>query len=270
MALLDPRNGPELDLPPFDGPGRGYVIASSPRTGSTLLARLLWETGRAGAPKEYLNPMQVRDWEARLAPVLPVRWAHRALVGPLSGLAGRGRWSEARLRAYLGRVRRRRTGPTGWFGLKLHHHHAQRWFFDRGLHPEDVLGPLRWIHVRRRDRVAQAVSWHKARQTGQWASWQPRRSAPTYVRAALARRMADIAAAEAGWASFFQEGGVEPLRVDFEDLVADPERTVRRVLAHLGDPDAGTIPVPAAPTAPQSDGLNRAWRARFLRSPEGR
>ena len=123
MSLIDPRNGAEWDLPPFEGEARTYIIASTPRTGSTLLCRSLWDTGVAAAPKEYLNPMQLRDWEVRLGATRRSRFLHRFLVGPAVGFAGRYGWGEAELSAHLARVRARRTGEDGLFGLKIHYHH---------------------------------------------------------------------------------------------------------------------------------------------------
>ena len=45
----------EYDFPEFDRRAQPYVIAESPRSGSQLLADLLWRTGLMGAPGEYLN-----------------------------------------------------------------------------------------------------------------------------------------------------------------------------------------------------------------------
>ena len=45
-------------------PSRFYVACSTPRSGSTLLTRLLWRSGRMGAPHEYFKPAEtlVADW----------------------------------------------------------------------------------------------------------------------------------------------------------------------------------------------------------------
>ena len=110
--LLDPRNGPDHDL--CGVPSKTLLIASAPRTGSTLLCRLLWSTGEVGRPKEYLNPMQVRDWSVRLGGPA-VRARHLPLRGPLLGLVGWGPWSPERRRAHLTSVMRRRTAVSGWF-----------------------------------------------------------------------------------------------------------------------------------------------------------
>jgi LPS sulfotransferase NodH len=269
--LLDPRNGPDFDLPTFVGTPRVYVIASLPRTGSTLLSQLLWDTGRVGAPKEYLNPMQVRDWEARLSPTLLGRSVHRALRGPaVNVLAGRGRWDRARLEAYLARVRARRTGASGWFGLKIHWHHFERWFLSRGLDPEEILGPIRWIALTREDHVAQAVSWARALQTGKWASWQSDQLPPIYDPRSIAARMDDIEAGERGWDAWFKAREIEPLRLTFEQVVTDKEAAVRAALTWLEVPDAETVPIPPPPLRRQADGISAAWAARFKASRFGR
>lgn len=257
--LLDPRNGADFDLPPPARPPRTYVVASVPRSGSTLLCRLLWQTGLVGAPKEYLNPMQLRDWELRLGARRRDRALAASLRGPLVGaLAGRPGWDPARVRAHLERVAARRSSG-GWFGLKLHHHHRERWFPDGEV--EDVLGPVRWIRITRDDRLAQAVSWARALQTGQWASWQRPLLPPVYVRGAITRRLRAIEAGERGWDRLLADKRV--LSLTYEALAADPAGTLRRVLAWLDVADADAVPLPSPPTRRQADGINAAWAARY-------
>lgn len=253
--LLDPRNDAAYDLPPAQG-GRCYLVASTPRTGSTLLCRSLWDTGRVGAPKEYLNPMQVRDWELR-AGRLGSRIRHGALWGPLVGLAGRGYWPDSRLRAYLDRVRQRRTGASGWFGLKLHHHHFERWFTRAGRAPSDFLGPITWVHLRRDDRLAQAVSWARALQTGRWASHQRALLPPLYRRALVDRCLAAIDRSELAWARWFDQQGVSPLRLTYEDALDGSG--VRKVLALLGE----SAEVPAPSLERQADATSEQWMRRW-------
>lgn len=248
MTLLDPANGPSGDL--GGDPRRTYVIASTPRTGSTLLCQALGETGRIGRPVEYLNPMQLRDWEVRLgAPAS--RWRHQPLSGPFLALVGPG-WTDARLRAHLDRVRARRTGPTGWFGLKLHAHHKRRWFGDGPL----PLGDVTWIRVIRRDRVAQAVSWARALQTHQWATSQRPWREARYDRRAVEARIAAITRDEADWDRWI--GGREALVLAYEDIAADLHGAVRAVYRALGEPD--DVPPPTPRLARQGDD---GWAARY-------
>jgi trehalose 2-sulfotransferase len=243
LTLLDPRNGPSWDLS-APATRRAYVIASTPRTGSTLFANALWDTGRAGAPKEYLNPMQLRDFAVRFRTPGSIR----ALVGSDAGA----------MREHLQRVRAVRTGANGWFGLKLHHHHFERWWHV----VEDLVAPVAWFHVVRRDRLAQAISWERALQTGRWADFQRGRLPPLFSRARIQRRLDAIERAEAGWAAFFVARRIVPCELVYEDAVADLDGAVRGALRFLGEPDD------LAPIAPsqtrQADALSAAWRERFL------
>ncbi|MCB9765904.1 MAG: hypothetical protein H6739_39385 [Alphaproteobacteria bacterium] len=256
-ALLDPRNGPAFDLPPPRAPEQRYVIASLPRTGSTLLCRALWDTGRVGAPKEYLNPMQLRDWSVRFdGPAARLRYG--LIRGPLLALVGHG-WSAYRRDAHLSRVRARRSGPEGHFGLKLHFHHFQRFYGGR----VESLGPARWILLTRADPVAQAVSWARAQQTGAWASTQRADLPPVYSRRRIQRALDRIHAFEAGWRQALQAAGVSPLHLTYEQLDADLTAACRRVLGHLGFRDADAIDIPAPTLVRQADGISADWIRRF-------
>lgn len=224
MASWD-RSGPEWDLPGA-GPRRvGYVIASLPRTGSTLLARSLWATGVAGAPDEYLNPLQRR----RLR-----------------------RWEGGSTAEYVRALTRHRTSRNGVFGLKIHYPHLERYVLAGGTDLADLLGPLRWVATTRVDLVAQAVSLDLARRTGRWWGGEPPPPLRIgYDRASIERRLAEIRRGEIGWQRYFRRRGIRPLRLTFEEIVEHREEAVRRVLRHLGveaeveGTDPGTIPTDA-------------------------
>lgn len=267
--LLDPRNGDAFDLPRPEGAGDTWVMASVPRSGSTLLCRVLWDTGGAGAPKEYLNPMQVRDWEARLGATAGRRLAYGLLVGRAAGLArGRG-WSKDRLAAHLERVRTRRSDASGRFGLKIHYHHLEGWFLGRGWSIDELLAPRRWVRIVRNDRVAQAVSWARALQSGRWAAHQ-RATLPSVYRARqIDRLVAEIDRQEAGWDAFFAQRSVQPMRVSYEELVSDIPETVRRVLDYLGVSDAATARVAEPDLRPLSDETSARWIARYRAATRG-
>jgi len=234
-VFLDPKNGPEFDLPECS-PTRTYAVASLPRTGSTLLCRGLWDTGVCGAPKEYLNPMQLRDWGLRAG-----RRRYRLLVGPLQVLA-RGDVAE-----HLAEVRRRRSS-NGWFGLKIHRHHWET--FGSSVEVN------RWIVITRRDRVAQAVSWARAIQTGRWADWQKSVLPPVYSRSRIERCLEQIHRDEAAW----REELDDALEVVYEDLVQDFRATLSDVLEHL-EVRASDLPAPAM--SRQADAISQAWVERF-------
>jgi trehalose 2-sulfotransferase len=79
-----------------------YVIAATPRSGSTLLCDLLSATGVAGEPQSYYRREDIEDYVRT--------WG-------LSSPDAIG--DEAFERAYLEAVRRAGAGETGVFGLRL-------------------------------------------------------------------------------------------------------------------------------------------------------
>lgn len=234
--FLDPKNGPDFDLPRSEG-ARTYAIASMPRTGSTLLCRGLWDTGLAGAPKEYLNPMQRRDWGVRAG-----RRHYRLLMGPLQVLA------RGDVETHLAEVRALRSSG-GWFGLKIHRHHYERF--------RDVLDVDRWLLITRRDRLAQAVSWARAIQTGRWADWQKSLLPPVYSRSRIRRCLEQIERDEAAWRQDLAGAHC----IVYEDLVDDFAGTLSGALQHLGV----SVPaeLPAKSMEQQADELSESWMRRY-------
>lgn len=251
-GLLDPRHGEALDLAgaPVQ---RRLLIASTPRTGSTLLARMLWATGRAAAPKEYLNPTALRDWAWRRAG--PVERRLLELI-PRDGVAV---WAAARVRSagfrrdHLRQVLAHRTDAKGLFALKLHAHHARSWWAD---HPfaDGVV-----VRLVREDVVGQAISWARARATNRWAAHQPDRPFRDRPDASAVDRRLEAIEADTRWWDDTLAGHIV-LRLSCEALVADPEGTVRQVLRALDDPLWDEVIVPPPPTRKQADGRAAVWR----------
>ncbi|MDG2305096.1 MAG: Stf0 family sulfotransferase [Candidatus Binatia bacterium] len=264
--LLDSRNGPAFDLPaPVEG-AQTWIAASVPRSGSTLLCRTLWDTGGVGAPKEYLNAMQLRDWEVRLGTSLVARVGYGLLTGRASGLASGAGWTQERFAAHVERVRSRRSDASGRFGLKIHYHHFENWFLTRGWSVEDLLAPQRWVRISREDRVAQAVSWARALQTGRWTIHQ-RASTPSFYRASqIDRLVAEIERQEAGWDDYFASRGIAPFRLTYEELVGDLQGTIRRVLGFLGAPNAADACVADVALRRQANEVNARWIERYRAS----
>jgi trehalose 2-sulfotransferase len=261
--MHDARNGPAYDLPPSREAPRSYVIASLPRSGSTLLSRALWDSGVAGAPGEYFNPRHMAD--------LFERWGRFHAFGIARLLtSGPSTWRRTTtlksmpLQDYVGELRRTRSTPNGVFGVKLHYGHLERSFLRTGLDVEQVLGRPRWIWMVRRDHVRQAVSYVRALQTKAWRSDSRAHQEPHYDFERIARRLADFETRERAWESWLASRGIEPLRILYETFAANYEPTVRGVLRYLGIPDADRIPVSRPPLERQADDLTEQWVERFL------
>ncbi len=127
------------------------------------------------------------------------------------------------------------------------------------------LGRLRFVHLRRRDVVAQAVSWAKALQTHFWhpgEAVEPGGQDPHYDEELIARLVARIEKYEVAWTLWFATHSVVPCEVAYEELAADPPRTAHKVLDYLGlqvPPDRQLV----IGHRRQADRVNADWTARF-------
>ena len=219
---------------------KSYVIASSFRSGSTLLCVKLWETGVLGAPWEYLNfhnemPLMM----GRLQPSSPDDYITKLLAC--------------------------RTSSNGVFGVKAHFHDFAA-ALDRYKTLPDRLSPISYIYIDRHDKLAQAVSMARAHQTEAWTSLvAPNDSALRYNKREIARCFAEANRQTRSWRRWFRHHGIKPTVIDFEDLVADPAKVVRRVIDLLGvqndPPDKVFVPK----IVRQSDEMNNDWMDRFRR-----
>lgn len=221
-----------------------YCIASTPRSGSTLLSRTLHATGRAGVPMEYLSPALLSAWR-RLNPA-----------------------SRQELRSYVADLEGRRTTENGVFGLKLHwaqlHNLAAASRAPIAGVEQAVLGAhTKFILIRRRDKLSQAISLHIANQTRVYHSDQRefRDCEPVFDSQAISAHVARIFSEEADWRAYLDQRDAERIEVCYEELVADHRGTCRRVLEFLG---MGDVAIPAPTTEKLADGVSADFRRRYL------
>jgi LPS sulfotransferase NodH len=134
-------------------PKAAYLICTTPRSGSWLLADALDQTGLAGHPQEYFMNHAAFD-------------------------ASWGVPTRANLGAYLDYVRDASTTDNGVCGIKLHWSQLR---FLAGLVGSSIddtdaafawlmheLSPLQVIRLDRNDKIRQAISFHRAMSDQQW------------------------------------------------------------------------------------------------------
>ncbi|NKB27680.1 MAG: sulfotransferase [Rhodobacteraceae bacterium] len=240
-----------------------YMICTSPRSGSTLLCRLLAATGFAGLPDSHFHRPELAAW------LKTYGLSHADFTSNLSAL-----------KAIFAAAIERGTGATGLFGLRM-----QRVSFDffmqqlTLLHPDArtdtdriaaTFGQTRFIHLTRLDKLAQAISLVKAQQTGLWhraadGSELERASAPrapVYDADAIHRALSEVKELEAAWAEWFDQQAICPSRITYEDLSNNPTATLSKVLDTLGlDPASAEGIQP--PVAQLADATNADWASRF-------
>lgn len=228
-----------------------YLLCGTPRTGSTLLCGLLASTGVAGRPESYFREPDEQAWARRLGITVAgdgsfdyrsfVRGVREAGSTPNGVFAGRVMWGT------MPRIVDGLGGAAGRRDLDV---------------LGDALGPLRMVHLRRGDVVGQAVSWARAEQTGHWQDGDRSSAPPRFDPDLIEDLVRTIGEHEAAWTSWFAAQGVEPLPVTYEDVVADPRRSVRAVLDQLGvGMPPGWRPVPRERR--QADAVSADWVRRY-------
>ena len=240
--------------PPAAG---AYLICATPRTGSSLLCGLLDSTGVAGHPESYFRAPDEPSYAARWGITEPggafsdasYIAAARAAGRTANGVfAARIMWGS--LDRVLGRLRTLHPGLAGRDTALL----------DRAF------GRTRVVYLHRADRVAQAVSWYRAEQTGVWFDTAPGGSPPPRGELRFDFRQihtltARIQQHNQAWRAWFGAAGVHPYVVTYERLDADPVGVTRDVLGFLGLalPPGRQIQVRHRRLA---DDLNADWIAR--------
>ncbi|MFE0749683.1 Stf0 family sulfotransferase [Gordonia sp. NPDC058843] len=247
-----------------------YLVCASQRSGSTLLVESLATTGVAGRPEEFFQYLpdssrapQPREWFAGVAdpgildlldPLEPGEvdtrdagtWRSDVLVAgrTANGVwGGKLMWNQTPLL-----ISRSRVASGALRG-------ALRWLFDG-------VDPL-YVHVYRDDVVPQAVSMWRAVQTRVWrhdGSDADGHDDAVYHAGGIAHLAGILIDQERQWRNWFAAEGIEPLDIEFRDLVDDPTKATARVLEKIGQ-DPGLAPPP--PLKPQSNSRSKEWARRY-------
>lgn len=237
---------PERDFPEKTPVQQRYAILSSPRSGSTLLGRMLTETKMAGDPLEYFNP--------RL-----VLLERKRINNP-----------SLNLNAFIQQMEARRTSPNGVFGIKMHYSQLLSAFQVKSPN-QTVAGFLRnrmnkIIWIRRRDRIGQAISQAIGLRTQMWSSEDSRFGKEIELNIhpfECIKALNGICQEDAGWEQLLNAIQLPVHEVWYEDLVNEYETQSRLVLNYLGlDDVVGTIPEP--PIQRQAGELNDRLRLELM------
>jgi LPS sulfotransferase NodH len=249
-------------------PKSSVFICHTLRSGSTLLCDALSNTGIAGHAEEYFP---------ELSPAGEVYvTTGAALKDPDTWNSD---WTITPFEKCLDRVFASGTSANGVFASKVKWLNMPYLSSALGVPHEcdsrllaecldDLLPNLRYVWVTRRDKVRQAVSLVKAKQTAEWKamSAQPRRSEEVdynfhVIDLALRRMVTE----ECAWEEYFTQAGITPFTVVYEDLVRNYEPTVRHLLAHLEIALPRDYVFPAPRLHKQADAVSEQWVERYHR-----
>lgn len=214
-------------------PSRAIALATEERTGSEYLCQLLAATGCLGRPSEYLNTY----WMRRFIPDYPDE-----------------------VEAQIAIAHRVGTTPNGCFAMKMH-----------AVHLDRLLGAVRlttafpnpiFVRLFRRDLLGQAISLYRARQANQYHAHVLAEREARFDAEAIRGALIELVRGRARWELYIARNGLRPLAIAYEDMVANPDATIRAIARH-----AGLDAVPAdvdRPLQVQRDDTSEAWRERFL------
>jgi len=241
-----------------------YLVLATPRSGSTLLGQGLQASGLAGDPKEFFGH-KMSFWMER--------------------------WRTPTLQSYSARLIEERATPNGVFGAKLLYRQLLHLETLARREPEltdlplteilDRLFPdLHLVWVSREDKVRQAISWFKARQTGVWGQNQSQ-STPKLGRAwrledeplqpgelsfdydGIAALVHQAEVEDGAIGRFLATSGIEPFRVVYEEFNPRYEETIFALLRWLGVTPPPELALPDPRTVKLADDRTDEWVARF-------
>lgn len=217
------------------------VIFSTPRSGSTLLCDVLRKNGMCLA-HEYFQPFEY-------LPLLAQRW----------GCIDNGELIPDR---FVERLCRYRTFANGWLGINLHGSHIP--VFQRFI---EFFPDVRfhYMHLYRRDLVAQAISLNLAVQTGMWSShFRPsdEQRVPEYDFAAIEAARREIEQQNLLVRAFLAGRRLECRDVVYEDLVAGSSALGEYLATLFGKTGAVEF---RTDLRKQGANLNDVWREMYCR-----
>jgi trehalose 2-sulfotransferase len=235
-------------------PAISYIIASVQRSGTHLLCSILRSTGVAGSPAEYFLSKPGETWEKR--------------------------WNAPSRDAYVQNVLRQNTTANGVFGTVVMWSYVERMLLMlkeipayKNLSGAQLFGAVfykpKYIWMRRRNHLEQAVSWAMACHTGVWTQKVDQESqtrvGPKFDFKVIDEWCNRIAAHDEGWANYFHKNQIEPLVLFYEDVVASHHAAAQRVLEFLALPFPPGMEIPPPAVEKQATGVSQEWAARYLK-----
>ncbi len=234
-------------------------ICTTPRTGSSMLSGDITSTRSMGIPREWFNLNRGRRY-------------YQAVE----------EWNvpDGDLGAYLEALKEHAATDNGVVGVKLFEVHLQQ-MVREGMLPEGP-GRLRALAERfgtpepviltltRNNKLRQAISFTKAKQTRQWGTRGEVQGKAEYDRRAIEADLMELAEQENRWDRELEASGYTPdLRLIYEVLQHEREETLLGIARALELPDPEGIvasrEIEEKRLARQADRLTEAWVDRFIR-----
>ena len=214
-------------------PRQTLIIATTGRSGSSLLATALTNTNLLGRPGEYFNRIYTHSLLHEDAGSMP----ELCFVAKKHG-----------------------ETSNGILGLKILA--IQFDAIAQEIALSEWFPSIHWLWLRRRDVLGQAISQSIAEQTDAWSSFNAPRAEPVYDATRISEVLIDIVRYNSRWELYFARNGISPILLWYEDFAGDLGPAVLTVAAEL----RVTLPADTAihsTLGVQRTGLNEVFRDRY-------
>jgi LPS sulfotransferase NodH len=219
---------------------RTVLLASTFRSGSTYVAELLRHNGIEGLSLEKFNMI----WETAPAPDA----AFRKAIAAIGETQVDGVLAAKIMRPHLSNLMR---------CMRLERADSA---VLAGCFPEG-----KWLFVKRRDKVRQAISFWRARQSGRWhvfdGSEEPR---ITYDYDEIRECYRELVMQDVLWEDFFAEAVIVPHVIEYEDLNANLAVQLREALRFCDVKPVGRKLATEVRLKQQSDAFTEEIWERFM------
>jgi LPS sulfotransferase NodH len=222
---------------------KDYVICTTARSGSNLLCDVLRNTRVLGHPLEAFNPdfMRMGGYREYIDDAKVVQVAH-----------------------FIDWIRSRHRTSNGVFGTKILFEDFQTFKSFRPF--SDFFFSCNVVHLRRKSKLQQALSYFFAEETGQWVATDVPRKRLDEVKfdfEAIRRHLDRLTKQDALWTSTLGALNIPYLEIYFEDFLRDMGETID-IIASLVHVDTTNVSIKIT-LSEQKNALSRSYLEEFVR-----
>jgi trehalose 2-sulfotransferase len=238
-------------------PSSHVLLCATHRTGSNLLEQFIKAARHAGYPREFYSPVLSQQLAERGGLPDPTVdfWGYYDGILPL-GQTSNGVFAAKIMWRHMA-ITHERMAPSGRVG-------ATPWASILMLHPNPKV-----VWVTRRDKVRQAISMVRAKQTGVYSTIHVDRGRKkaippgAYDYEQIRFHVDKLTVEDAAWGELFTREGVTHRQVVFEEFIRDPEAETIRLFAAIGLPIPEGWARPEIAIRKQSDAISEEWYQRY-------
>lgn len=180
-----------------------FLLLSTPRSGSTAVCDFLYKAGKF-VTHEYFQPFQYM-------PALASRWNCQKDGGLSPGL-------------YVRQLVAKRVGENGVLGINLHGSHLNVYKYFEGFFDPSI--PKCAIVLKRKDKIAQAVSYYIASCTSKWSSYYEGLNGDEFLKysfSGIKSKLISILNQEALYEEFLAERSIHSHTIFYEEILEGPQ-----------------------------------------------